>query len=289
MKITEDEKYQAHLLLRKILEHDMDIFLDNTMLKGYISDFFRGEPRIRRILKEAVNDGLANKVYSLQSCDEADCQIRLDMLRNSFREDHFFTESVSNYVIDCFAFAAGLTEELEEFTEESVAPTLQFKELVFRQYSDGDYLGELNEEDNRSGFGLFEREDGVKYAGERRVDRYSGCGIFFDPANRERYAGEWRLNKPTGIGVRLYKNGIKCAGEWKNGRMQGYGISYLPNGSCMIGHFTNGHIKGYGILAFDSGDYIMGAFCDGKLNGVCQHYFSSGRVIEEIWENGIKK
>lgn len=288
MKISDSERKIAHLTLRSIFDDDPKIFLDPSNLRGYLSDVFRGEARVKRILKEAVSENIAHKIWTFNELDEADRQMKIDMLKLTFREEHFFRTAISDYIIDSFVYAVGWKEQLDEFVEEKSEDIIQFKGLKSKQLSDGDYLGELNEEDERSGFGLFEREDGVTYAGEWRVNYYNGCGIVIDPNNNEKYAGEWRMNKPTGVGVKLQKDGTKCVGEWRNGKQRGMGISYLPNGNCRMGRYVDGILNGYGMLVYNAEEYIVGEFQNGNLCGKCLHIYRDGHAEEEIWKEGIK-
>lgn len=286
-KISEKNRI-AHYVLKEIFDENPEIFRDNNSLRGYIADFFRGEPRMKRILRQAISENVAVKIWELNDLDYADRQMRIDSMKLAFREEHFFKADISNYIIDCFVYSMGWIDALEEFSEEPEEQAIQFKGLTAREYPGGTYLGELNEEEEHNGFGIFDREDGVLYAGEWKVNLRNGCGIVLDPNNKEKYAGEWRMNKPAGLGVKIFNDGTKCAGEWKNGKLKGIAMEYSPNGNYRIGRMEEGVITGHGILALPSGEYVIGEFRNGKLNGKCTRVYQNGQTQEENWKDGVK-
>lgn len=251
-----------HEVLRQIVEDYGINVLKESRLKGMIADLMQGNTKIKKILKCAVNDRIGDKLISLIEIEEADATIQLANIKQSFREENFFQIAISNYVIDCFSYAMGWLEELNEYKEDQEESTAKSGELSFMQYGTGEYCGSLNENKERSGFGVYKKEDGAYYSGEWKLNFQNGIGLYVD-TNRNKYAGEWRFNKNTGVGVQLWSDGIKYAGEWKNGKMHGLGILYYPNGEKLQGTFQNGII-----------------------DGICNHYLRDGTIISENWSKG---
>ena len=284
MNIDITDKHLAHVVLRNIFRFDSDIFADPERLRGYLLDLFKGEARIEKILKQAISENTASKILMFADLDEADRKMQIENLKMSFREDHFFRSEISNYVIDCFVFAYGWIDCLAEYIEpeESKINISSFTDFHSKTLNDGTYLGELNSDKIRSGFGTFKGDNDMLYSGEWRVDSCNGCGVRLDLSSREKYAGEWRMNKATGVGVKLMSDGSKYAGRFHNGKMKGLGISYALDGESKMGKYVNGVIEGYGIQAISNDEYLIGQFVNGKLSGKCTHVYSDGRVETEM-------
>jgi len=85
-------------------------------------------------------------------------------------------------------------EQLKAETAEYRAAKLQSQQTkptpyVQKQYKDGTYFGEMNEEGKRHGRGVFKWKDGYLFFGEWKNDIRRGKGVFIGEEGI--YEGEW--------------------------------------------------------------------------------------------------
>ena len=67
-------------------------------------------------------------------------------------------------------------------------------------------------------FGSYIFDDGDKYVGEWKDDKFHGQGTYYY-SNGDRYVGEWKSDKQHGQGIFYYSDGDTDKGEWKDGEL----------------------------------------------------------------------
>jgi serine/threonine protein kinase len=161
---------------------------------------------------------------------------------------------------------------------------LSSKSMRFTRDNDEEYIGERNEEGERTGFGILKKIDGSIYAGEWKLNMRSGLGI---ETGFEMYAGQWRSNVHNGIGTALLNNGIIYSGQWKNGKRHGFGTIYIPNGTCYFTMFVNDKpCDGPAIWTLKDKALIYGNISEYGPTGICIHLLPDGRTNKEQWIKG---
>jgi len=163
-------------------------------------------------------------------------------------------------------------------------------------------------------FGTFTSDDGNKYVGEWKDDKYHGQGTY-TYANGNKYVGEFKNDKYHGQGTYTYANGNKYVGEWKDDKRNGHATFTFANGNKYVGEFKDDKINGQGTyyyLADDvfkgdkyvgewkdnnkygqgtytfakSGNKYVGEHRDGKLHGQGTLTFANGDKYVGEWKRG---
>lgn len=95
------------------------------------------------------------------------------------------------------------------------------------------YFGELNANNERTGYGRTATEDG-----------------------KTAYEGEYRDNKRNGVGAYYYKDSTLCYyGNWKDNKREGFGVGISSfDKSVHIGRFSNNKPVGDGVRVDNDGD-----------------------------------
>lgn len=286
---TNDPPHTLHELFHQIALDFGEDSLAESRLKGLLSDLGGTTvEKYRHVISRSISYQIGQKLLLLRGLDEADFALKLGNIRQAFQEDNFFRHDIANYIVDCYLFALEWTDTVEICTDEdSISDTIKTGELSFTKHSGNDYCGNLNKENERSGFGISKDEEGNYYAGEWKLNLKNGVGIDVN-VERSKYAGEWRLNRRAGIGIQLLPNGNRYAGEWKNGRMSGNGILFYPNGERMCTIFRNGQVEreAIGIYYIKDGSYVIGNMTSDGPDGKCNHFYPDGSYKQETWNNG---
>ena len=99
------------------------------------------------------------------------------------------------------------------------------------------------EGDCENGYGIYVFEDGNKYTGEWKDNKFYGQGTY-NFANGEKYSGQWKDDKAHGQGTYEYTNGHKYVGEMKESEFHGQGIYYYGgiDGRSDKGIYKNGEL-----------------------------------------------
>ena len=161
---------------------------------------------------------------------------------------------------------------------------LSSKSMRFTRDNDEEYIGERNEEGERTGFGILKKIDGSIYAGEWKLNMRSGLGI---ETGFEMFAGQWRSNVHNGIGIALLDNGIIYSGQWKNNKRDGWGNLFYPNGEVLSGIFKKDkHVNGMGFFRLQDRTIVFGEITPKGPTGICYHLLKDGSITQENWFNG---
>ena len=95
------------------------------------------------------------------------------------------------------------------------------------------YYGELDESDNRSGYGRTVTDLGrTAYEGTYLNDKRSGKGAYFYMDGTLCYSGDWSENVRHGVGVGISaKDGSMHIGKWVNNKPEGNGVRVAADGN----------------------------------------------------------
>ncbi|WP_017903116.1 C13 family peptidase [Pseudomonas asplenii] len=117
----------------------------------------------------------------------------------------------------------------------------------------------------RNGEGTL-KEAGMTYRGEFRDDQYSGLG-HLELEDGSQYQGEFAHGKPNGEGQRSDASGNQFTGRFVNGQLEGPGTFNSAEGDQYAGGFRHNQLNGKGRYENADGDVWIGEFKDGVLNG----------------------
>lgn len=152
---------------------------------------------------------------------------------------------------------------------------------------DSIYVGELNQDNYREGFGRCTYYNGDSFEGFWRDDRPYGKGVYtwkdggryegnFVEAKMQGkgkrtfvsgavYEGDFDGGKKHGVGKIRFKNGDVYEGEWDQDDMTGSGVYTWHTGDKFTGKFRRDRREGPGVLKLESGEEIAGEWVDGKM------------------------
>ena len=95
------------------------------------------------------------------------------------------------------------------------------------------YYGELDDNDNRSGYGRTVTDLGrTAYEGTYHNDKRSGKGAYYYMDGTLCYSGDWSENVRHGVGVGISaKDGSMHIGKWVNNKPEGNGVRVAADGN----------------------------------------------------------
>lgn len=277
-----------HELLEQIVCQFGESVLAESRLNSIISDLASENTlKYQSVMSCSINNHIGQRMLALRDLDDADFSLKVSLLKQSFQEDNFLQHGIAEYVIDSYAYALGWLEHLDQYDEsQDEEQKSTAGKLSFVEQADGEYCGNLNKDNERSGFGVMKKASGGYYAGEWKLNAQNGIGIFVDE-DRNKYAGEWRLNRSSGVGVQVTSDGIRYAGEWKNGKLHGPVLLFYPNGERLCVRFENGKmVNTGGIFYLKDGTCVSGMMTLNGPTGICLHYYKDGTSQAEKWNNG---
>ena len=119
------------------------------------------------------------------------------------------------------------------------------------KYKNGLYVGQVVN-GLPEGKGIYYYNNGDKYEGDWRNDKFEGKGIYFWN-NGNRYEGSYRNGLKEGKGIFYYNNGNRYEGDWRNDKYEGKGIFYYNNGDRSMGDFYNDNPIGKHVMLAKNG------------------------------------
>jgi hypothetical protein len=114
---------------------------------------------------------------------------------------------------------------------------------------------------------------------------FDNCFGTYTFEDGEKYVGEWKDDKYNGQGTYTYAGGDNYVGEWKDGNKNGQGTYTFAHGEKYVGEFKDDVSNGQGIRTYADGDKYEGEEKDGKKHGQGTYTFASGTVKEGIWKD----
>lgn len=133
-----------------------------------------------------------------------------------------------------------------------------------RQYDNGGYIGELNENNNPDGLGGYFWDSGEIYLGTWKDGERNGFGTQFYQKDSKLYEGEYKNGMRYGLGIIYLANNDYYEGEFVDDYYDGQGTYFWANGAKWVGSFREGGPHGRGLLTTDAGLMIVKSFEHGK-------------------------
>lgn len=271
-----------HEALRLITEEYGIQVLGERRLAGIVADILGGAFKFYPVVYRSIQTRVGDRILAL--IGSKDSSMVIPTLKQTFQEENFLNPNAASYLIESYAYAAGLipevTETLRDYEERLKG------EPLFIETDDGEYCGYINSEAERCGFGILKEPTGGYYAGEWKLNMRMGVGIGVS-ATRKKYIGQWRINKQHGIGTELQEDGTIYSGQWRNGKRQGLGTLFFPNGECLTAFFVNDEMSDtVGIFYLQDNTFVQGHMTENGPDGLCFHTLIDGTIIEEYWNNG---
>ena len=124
-------------------------------------------------------------------------------------------------------------------------------------------------------FGTFTLNDGDKYVGEVKDNKFNGQGTY-TYASGNKYVGEFKDGNLNGQGTYTFADGYKYVGEFTDGKPNRQGTETLANGTTYVGEFKDGTRNGQFTVTYANGDKYVGWFKDGEFNGQGAYTYANG-------------
>ncbi len=107
------EKTESSIEVQEILRNLVQQYGDSLFqpsnkgkLSGLLSDYLSHNRKLLKILQLAIQENIP---FHILSCKKEEQDITLKKLITNFKTDNFIEESISIYVVNCFAYALGIT------------------------------------------------------------------------------------------------------------------------------------------------------------------------------------
>ncbi|CAK66342.1 unnamed protein product (macronuclear) [Paramecium tetraurelia] len=148
---------------------------------------------------------------------------------------------VNDQIIQTDSFFAGEKEKeifyfLQPHNPKPNAPKV-IKE--YQNFGKGNYHGEVNAQNQKHGWGVFEFDNRNKYKGQWKDDKMHGTG-HFTWANGEEYLGEYYNDKKHGFGRYIYQNKKEYLGQFYEGRQHGMALMKNSDSFNLQTYWNNG-------------------------------------------------
>ncbi|GHU83250.1 hypothetical protein AGMMS50284_6470 [Clostridia bacterium] len=122
------------------------------------------------------------------------------------------------------------------FQTSSIKCVYADKIVALDNHENGLYFGELDEENNRSGYGRTQTDYcQTIYEGEYSDDKKSGFGSGYNKIGRVSYVGNWSNDIPNGFGIIISQSdGIVTLGSFEDGEQISEIAKYDKNGTLIV-------------------------------------------------------
>lgn len=137
----------------------------------------------------------------------------------------------------------------------------------------------------KTGNGIYEGADGVRYEGHFVDGRFHGEGTL-TRANGDILTGHWVNGRLNGHGTLTTSDGKLYVGNFRNDQFHGEGTLTFPDGRHYEGGFSNGEFHGKGTEVFADGKKYVGQYIDGKFHGKGRLLHPNGSSIEATFRHG---
>lgn len=147
------------------------------------------------------------------------------------------------------------------------------------------YKGSWNIRGKKEGFGILIDNNGNKYTGEWKDDKFDGYGRIIS-INGAYYEGYWFKGVAEGKGT-FYssKMNFTYIGEFKNNFFHGKGKETFSDNTVYEGMFSNGLREGEGKYIYSDSSYYTGNFKNNQYNGNGTFKWKDGRFFIGSWKN----
>ena len=148
------------------------------------------------------------------------------------------------------------------------------------------YIGEVNKQLERDGFGCLVKKDGSVYEGYFSGGNFEGKGRLINSEGSV-YEGNWQEGLLQGEGKVIVQNPYSLyVGVLEDGLPDGEGRLEAHDGSIYKGDFSVGKKHGQGKCYLPDGSRYEGEFCRDKQYGQGTFYFTDGSYLEGSWDRG---
>ena len=143
------------------------------------------------------------------------------------------------------------------------------------------------EGDCQNGRGVYQFDNGNKYAGDFRKAIMNGKGTLYF-ANGNRYNGDWQGGFREGLGIYYFSNGNAYTGNFKKNKFHGQGTMTFISGNKYTGSWENDQPNGSGIYYFAGGDRYEGSMKSGKFDGSGTMFYKNNEKYVGEWSNNAR-
>lgn len=273
-----------------------------SMCKKYISDFSyfaKANQLVRDSADMATDFSLVAKVY-----EEAKSQLLLNFIHLDKAYNLEYGKGIGKALDEAFyslvvspnkptlineASIATLVSKYSAITTTARKPN--YSSGFYASYNshsyqrDSIYLGELDEDDRRNGYGKCTYYNGDIYEGLWRDDKPHGRGVYYWRLGG-RYEGDFADGKMDGRGKRSFASGAVYEGDFEAGRKHGHGSIRFKNGDTYEGGWDYDDMSGEGVYTWNTGDSFTGKFRQDRREGPGVLTLESGEVITGEWLDG---
>ena len=203
------------------------------------------------------------------------------------------------------------TNSISQYVNYDYGTVYQCKLLIISGIIPSFYIGKVNIDYARHGYGVLLQNDGCKYEGFWRKNYFTGWGRFIDSdgtlyegcflngklngkgmkknLNGNLYIGDFVDNKREGKGKEETNEHI-YEGEFKNDKKNGNGkLSYKLLKDTYEGEFKDNCITGTGFYTWANKDTYKGNFVNGKMHGKGLYKWPDGGEYYGDYVNNIKE
>jgi hypothetical protein len=207
--------------------------------------------------------------------------------------DETFYQRVVSPNKTVLAETASIASLLSKYSP-SAARTTTYQTGFYPNYSytsyqrDSVYLGELDQDNKREGFGKCSYYNGDDYEGFWVEDRPHGRGVYYWK-DGGRYEGDFVDGRMHGEGKRTFASGAVYQGGFDAGKKHGSGTILFKNGDSYVGGWDFDDMSGEGVYTWHTGDKFTGKFRRDKREGPGVLSLESGEEIRGEWLDGKMK
>ncbi|MDR0831073.1 MAG: hypothetical protein LBN95_13345 [Prevotellaceae bacterium] len=187
--------------------------------------------------------------------------------------------------------------------------TMNMNSSPTQNLDNGNYKGQRNSDNQRSGLGAYYWSSGEFYFGEWSKGSRNGNSLdislngnsFDNCSNCIYFVGDWLNGEKSGTGTCYDKNGNwlyygNFANDKPTGNYTGtatvtdwkFKVIEYSNGDIYIGETYEGNRHGYGVFLWKAGGMWYGYWKDGIRAGTGIHIYMDGRVSTGTWNGDTK-
>ena len=147
--------------------------------------------------------------------------------------------------------------------------------MARQNYENGYYIGAVNADGKRHGYGTYYWNSGSRYEGDWYLGDMHGHGTYYYK-DGDKYEGEFYHDDRHGFGVFSYTSGARYEGEYRNDKRTGKGTYFYADGDKYVGDFVDGDFHGKGTYYWNSGAWYEGDWANDERNGMGTYHYPDG-------------
>ncbi len=110
---------QLHLVLKHIYQAQSTILFDRQKLDAYLNEMFVGADKEKRVLKQLISNGIAEKVWELKELQAAAQTQKTDAIKEYYNEEFYLPADVTARFIECFMYAFGFIDKVSHAVDKN--------------------------------------------------------------------------------------------------------------------------------------------------------------------------